>query len=659
MAFENINELYRLKTLLQKPRLKGRYLHSRRSYRNLPGYQQDYQHVRQKINFWRTKPSGDPDEEEAADDHETQQSAEEAPDDPGISMDELMERQNAEDASLHDMDDLCRRLAAANSKRRKQLWYWESHPYLDDAEKLLDMEPPKPFRKTDPIGLNTTDADSFKPPTTAHTFSTAARSAIFPESRDRNNQEEAGTVYEPSVLGGSGRSKLRIPDAPLAAEGENTIECPYCHISLSTDKISNRVGWKRHVFRDLRPYVCTIGGCSDPNRQFVTRYDWTYHESQVHHRQWDCSDCDQAFEDKEAFILHMSDEHIGRWTTRQISLLGELRERGKDDTEWFSCRLCLTSLQKQSYFRHVAAHLEEISLFALPKLVSDGEEQAQSNEANENNAARSLEYDLSSKESEGMSDFNEEEQVELVRALTERLGREHPETLDSIDRLASIYYDQKRWRDSEQLEAELWKSRKESLGFNDQLTLKNMSNVATVLANQDRHEEAEELRVELLKLRKEVLGQDHPDTIRSMADLGSTFSHQDRFEEAKELQVKAMEISKEALGFKHPQTLHIMHLLSSTLANQERYDEAEEMQLELMELYKEVLEPDHEDALRNMANLALVWRSKGRYVEAMDLLQESTERLRTTRGADDIYLHYLNILNSWIQAQKDGDTAGV
>lgn len=78
---------------------------------------------------------------------------------------------------------------------------------------------------------------------------------------------------------------------------------------------------RRHVFRDLRPYVCTAGSCSDPDRQFATRYDWIYHEKQLHHRQWDCSECRDVFENRGTFQAHIAVSHGAEWTERQISIL--------------------------------------------------------------------------------------------------------------------------------------------------------------------------------------------------------------------------------------------------------------------------------------------------------------------------------------------------
>lgn len=63
------------------------------------------------------------------------------------------------------------------------------------------------------------------------------------------------------------------------------------------------------MFRDLRPYVCTAERCADPEKQFATRYDWIYHEMQLHHRQWNCSECQAVFGSRETSRAHIAELH--------------------------------------------------------------------------------------------------------------------------------------------------------------------------------------------------------------------------------------------------------------------------------------------------------------------------------------------------------------
>ncbi|KAK8084005.1 hypothetical protein PG996_002786 [Apiospora saccharicola] len=193
-TFENIGELYRLQSLLRKPRLKGKYLHSGQTHPDLPGYQQDYQHP-------------------------------------------------------HDKP-----VEAIGQSRRVKIV----------AAKGLVGTPKRATTYSDA-------PTSFKVPTTAHTFSTAPRSAIMLDEDDQIGEAIARTSYKPSVIGTVTRTTIRVPDIPQIAENSETPSCPYCLAPLNSEILSSRENWKRrHVFRDLRPYVCTAQSCTDPDKQFAT-----------------------------------------------------------------------------------------------------------------------------------------------------------------------------------------------------------------------------------------------------------------------------------------------------------------------------------------------------------------------------------------------------
>jgi hypothetical protein len=78
------------------------------------------------------------------------------------------------------------------------------------------------------------------------------------------------------------------------------------------------------------------------------------------------------------------------------------------------------------------------------------------------------------------------------------LGKSHPETLSSMNNLASTYSDQGRWKEAEVLEVQVLEIRKTVLGEYHPNTLDSMSNLAITYQNQGRWKEAEELQVQVL-----------------------------------------------------------------------------------------------------------------------------------------------------------------
>ncbi|KAI0506293.1 P-loop containing nucleoside triphosphate hydrolase protein [Xylaria bambusicola] len=227
-------------------------------------------------------------------------------------------------------------------------------------------------------------------------------------------------------------------------------------------------------------------------------------------------------------------------------------------------------------------------------------------------------------------------------------GADHPDTLTSMNNLASIFWNQGRWEEAEKLEVEVLEIRKRKLGADHPDTLTSMSNLASTFWNQGRWEEAEKLQVKVLEIEKRKLGADHPDTLISMNNLASTFWNQGRWEEAEKLNVEVLEIEKRKLGADHPNTLISMNNLASTFWNQGRWEEAEKLEVEVLEIQKRKLGADHPDTLTSMNNLAITWDGRGRRSEALELMRECVSISQRTLGAH--HPHYLDCaetLKTW------------
>jgi hypothetical protein len=94
----------------------------------------------------------------------------------------------------------------------------------------------------------------------------------------------------------------------------------------------------------------------------------------MHHRQWNCQGCNEVFEARQDFIQHIRKTHSEQWSERQLPIIADICENPRDVVGSAKCPLCLGFYSRNLWFQHLAAHMEELSLFALPKLLSDEEE---------------------------------------------------------------------------------------------------------------------------------------------------------------------------------------------------------------------------------------------------------------------------------------------
>ncbi|EXJ84282.1 hypothetical protein A1O3_04949 [Capronia epimyces CBS 606.96] len=123
--------------------------------------------------------------------------------------------------------------------------------------------------------------------------------------------------------------RIKIPPPPLGYGSEQFFECPYCFLITTAD---SRQSWARHVFRDLRPYLCVFPDCSTPSQLYDRRRDW---------------------------FLHLQTNHLRASTPIAVA----------------TCPLCgENELLHKQLKHHLAIHLEELALFALPRDIQDDED---------------------------------------------------------------------------------------------------------------------------------------------------------------------------------------------------------------------------------------------------------------------------------------------
>ncbi|KAI5805712.1 hypothetical protein EDC01DRAFT_725289 [Geopyxis carbonaria] len=182
--------------------------------------------------------------------------------------------------------------------------------------------------------------------------------------------------YSPSVSEASSSSfvsshpeenrPVDVPSRPKGPDGQPLIqfECPYCSI---VKIIKNDRAWKKHVLQDLQPYVCTFKDCELHEHLFEDLDQWNRHERQYHRVEWFCNtENHRPFTDESDFVKHMGDAHAILCTnSNQQKTLLKMFQQSSEPSKEETCNFCEESTTNLK--RHVARHLEQISLFALPR----------------------------------------------------------------------------------------------------------------------------------------------------------------------------------------------------------------------------------------------------------------------------------------------------
>jgi hypothetical protein len=163
---------------------------------------------------------------------------------------------------------------------------------------------------------------------------------------------------------------IAVPKMPVASGSttDDAFVCPYC---CSPQRVMSEELWKKHVFNDLKPYICTFPSCELEDQIFADRSQWWQHETEVHRFEWHCNTRHhQTYDDQERFLRHMQEEHSTSFTSKQLCELTSIFRSPLTKAAGV-CNLCFR--HSENLKSHVSRHLQRIALFALPRFtdVSD------------------------------------------------------------------------------------------------------------------------------------------------------------------------------------------------------------------------------------------------------------------------------------------------
>ena len=246
---------------------------------------------------------------------------------------------------------LLTRIAKAISRRRQYVLYRQLHARKLRSEFDEDQE---------------NETRSILTQTTATTFqsSRSLGGRSTPTWSDYAPSITSETTYA-SLAANAGQ--LSMPDIPEDAQSGAPFECPTCRkiVQLDEDKLTQ--DWHRHIFRDLRPYICTFQDCGTPNTDYESRHQWFNHETKIHRVSWIChGHCNDIFQSRETFHEHLLKS--ANIDATQLSTFTDMCLVPMRDSTRSQCPFCQDILLgAKAIEKHVGHHLEEIALFALPR----------------------------------------------------------------------------------------------------------------------------------------------------------------------------------------------------------------------------------------------------------------------------------------------------
>ena len=162
------------------------------------------------------------------------------------------------------------------------------------------------------------------------------------------------------------------------------IECPFCYEVL---RVKSEQDWHRHLYQDLRAYICTFREC---NMLYFDNVDeWFNHEMKHHRISFQCPICQGvAYDGELQYLGHMRSSHRAVVESGDTQGILQIGKRPMKSISVAECPFCTTwpaneaqtiadagassRVSPVDFKGHLAPHLEEVALLSLPIPGSDG-----------------------------------------------------------------------------------------------------------------------------------------------------------------------------------------------------------------------------------------------------------------------------------------------
>jgi hypothetical protein len=209
------------------------------------------------------------------------------------------------------------------------------------------------------------------------------------------SSEVSETSYAASLFDSD---SLTVPNPPLESANQQPFQCPFCFFIIA---IRDRRAWARHVFQDLLPYVCVFHDCVNSHKMYASRHEWFTHEISSH---------------------LVPKVHPGTTWSDFLPNASKLPE--------LKCPVChQSSIPGSKVEKHIARHLEDLALFALPKSAWDNDQNDQ--EENEDNDGK-ISSDATEDKSNSINRYEDPEpeqdkNLENLKIYEKQKGEDGPE----------------------------------------------------------------------------------------------------------------------------------------------------------------------------------------------------------------------------------------
>jgi tetratricopeptide (TPR) repeat protein len=211
-----------------------------------------------------------------------------------------------------------------------------------------------------------------------------------------------------------------------------------------------------------------------------------------------------------------------------------------------------------------------------------------------------------------------------LKATTELLGEEHPQTATVLGKLARLYEERNELHKAEQFYERALRISPDSDAI--------LNGLASVYTDESKLDQAERLAGRALAIREREWGPDHPKLSLILNTLAVIHYEQGRYVEAEELYRRILTISGKTLDGENPDVAAVLSNLAKVYYKEARFSEAETLYQRALQIIATSLGAEHPLYVATLENYASLLRASKRKASA-SRLENQARRIREKRAA--------------------------
>ncbi|MFC1576625.1 tetratricopeptide repeat protein [Candidatus Omnitrophota bacterium] len=236
--------------------------------------------------------------------------------------------------------------------------------------------------------------------------------------------------------------------------------------------------------------------------------------------------------------------------------------------------------------------------------------------------------------SQGKYDEAEAAGKRMLEMAENAFGPNHPETIQSSEDLAVLYYEMMRYAMAESLFRRVLSTKEKALGPDHWDTAESMKDLASVYREQGDYARAEPLFKHALKITENAFGPENYKTADCIIGLAIMYYYTGDYVRARGLYQRALRIKEKVFGAEDTLVAICLNNLAILYLETGNYAKAEPLLKRAIKIYEKEYGPDHFEAANTINSLGRLFHAMGDHAKAELFLKRTLKINEKVFGPD-------------------------